>query len=170
MIRTAEISTCGRFRWTLRRAWDEGGWRGGHERVTWIMLNPSTADAEVDDPTIRRCIGFSREWDFGALTVVNLFAYRTAYTRELRASGFPVGERNDEVIVDAARESSLVMAAWGAMSHPDVLKRARRVVDLIGCPPHEIRIECLGETDSGAPRHPLMMAASAGHRPLWRVP
>lgn len=166
MIRSAEISQCGRFRWTLRREWDSAQ----PEQVAWIMLNPSTADAEVDDPTIRRCVGFSRDWGFGSLVVVNLFAYRTAYPRELRAAGFPVGERNDEVIRGAARGASLVVAAWGAESHPRARARARTVFDDLTCPPNEFEVYCLGTSSAGAPRHPLMMAASAGRRPLGRLP
>jgi len=80
---TAALSACGRYRYELTRQWGDDGVRG---RVCWIMLNPSTADAEVDDPTIRKCIGFSKRWGFERMVVVNLFAHRSSDPAVLRSS------------------------------------------------------------------------------------
>lgn len=79
MERAAEFSGCGRYRYSLRRRWADGG-----PPACWIMLNPSTADAEKDAPTIRRCIGFSKAWGHNALVVVNLFALRSTDPTALR--------------------------------------------------------------------------------------
>lgn len=145
MHRGATISPCREYRFRLTRYW-EGG-----PSVCWIMLNPSTADAEVDDPTIRRCIGFSRQWGYGGLVVVNLFARRCTRPVHLKDPGDPVGPDNDAYIEQAATHSSLVVAAWGA--HPLAKERGCVVannLDDVG-----VTLHCLGHTASGAPRHPL---------------
>ena len=69
--RSADLSPCGNYRYSLRRLWDEK--RPG---VLWVMLNPSTADANADDPTVRRCMGYARSWGCGSIEVVNLCAWR----------------------------------------------------------------------------------------------
>src|SRR5687768_14824465 len=79
--RDARFSDCGTYRYNLTRLWD-----ARLIRVCWVMLNPSTADQHEDDATIRRCIGFSRSWGAGALTVVNLFAFRATQPRDLWAA------------------------------------------------------------------------------------
>jgi len=149
VLRTALFSPCGRFRYLLSRRWDTG--RG---TVLWIMLNPSTADAERDDPTIRRCIGFSRLWGFGAMEAVNLFALRATDPRELGRADDPVGPLNDRHIADAAAGAAAVIAAWGA--HPLAASRTGEVRPLL---PGSVR--CLGRTASGAPRHPLYTPSHA---------
>jgi hypothetical protein len=147
MERTAQFSRCGQYRYRLGRRWGDG------PAILWIMLNPSTADAERDDPTIRRCIGFSRAWGFGAMEVVNLFALRTPDTAALRAHTAPIGPRNDRVIRAAAPAARPRIAAWGAL--PWAASRANEVRTLLGG-----RWLCLSQTASGAPRHPLYAAAS----------
>ena len=80
MNRAAIISPCGQFRYWLRRQW------GGDGTLLYVMLNPSTADADVDDATVRRCIRFARDHGFGAMEVVNLFAHRATKPADLRAA------------------------------------------------------------------------------------
>jgi len=149
--RSAIISPCGRYRYRLERTWSDAA------PVTFIMLNPSTADAEIDDPTIRRCMGFARSWGAGGIIVANLFALRATDPTELEKANAPIGTENDTAIVDAILASSLTVAAWGA--HKFAARRAvavkRMIVGRIGG-----RLKCLGRTKSGHPRHPLYVPAS----------
>jgi hypothetical protein len=122
---TAVLSDCGEYRYELRRTWGADD----EPLVCWVMLNPSTADADQDDPTIRRCISFSNRWGFGRLVVVNLFARRATDPKELLHGGDPVGSANDASTLAAALEADRVIAAWGA--HGSFLNRAARVTDLL---------------------------------------
>jgi hypothetical protein len=84
---SATLSECGLYRFTLERSWASDlkkPWLG------WIMLNPSTADASVDDPTIRRCMGFATDWGFGGIAVRNLFNLRTKDPLDLLKSAAPI--------------------------------------------------------------------------------
>lgn len=115
------------------------------------MLNPSTADATLDDPTIRRCIGFAQSWGFHRLDVVNLFAMRETNPAELKKYMDPVGPRNNAITIDIIRRASLIVCAWGA--HPFAKERATFIRALLG----SYRLHHLGLTASGAPRHPLYL-------------
>lgn len=145
---TAQLSDCGTYRYELRRTW---GAEDG-PLVCWVMLNPSTADAEVDDPTIRRCIGFSNRWGFDRLVVVNLFALRATDPKELRRHADPIGSANDAAVLAAAIEADKVIAAWG--THGSLKNRAAKVTQLL-TGPGELHLGCLGQTKQGAPKHPL---------------
>ena len=135
--------------------------------VLFVMLNPSTADAATDDPTIRRCVGFARRWGAGCVEVVNLFAYRATNPDDLADSceaGIDVvGPDNDRVIVQAARDADIIVAAWGA--HRMAKERARAVMSLLGA----ARIECLHVTRDGSPRHPLYVGAGTIRVPFALV-
>lgn len=128
--------------------------------VAWIMLNPSTADETRNDPTIRRCIAFSRAWGFGGLEILNLFAVRGTDPAVLSEHGDPVGPDNDAAIVAGTTGAGLVVAAWGASVPKCYANRPRAVARLLaerGAP-----VWCLGRTRAGAPRHPLYVAGSTG--------
>lgn len=159
---TAVISSCGRYRYALGRNLPQSLEAGPNafETCLFVMLNPSTADANQDDPTIRRCIGFAEAWGYGRLEVGNLFAQRTPHPRELGRGIDPVGPKNDELLEDLARHAKLTIAAWGA--HPGVDDRARAVVELLG---RHSAVHCLGLTATGAPRHPLYVKADTSHEP-----
>jgi hypothetical protein len=158
LSRSAGISACGRYRWWLQRSWKTGG---NGKLVCFIGLNPSTADAAVDDPTVRRCLAFARAWGFSALSVRNLFALRATDPAELLAADDPVGPSGDAELA-AARTADLVVAAWGAKV--PFGREARALEILAGVP-----LYCLGVTKSGAPRHPLYVKGDA--RPLpWPLP
>lgn len=153
----AVISDDGLYRYKLMREWDDA-----KPRVTFVMLNPSTADAKIDDPTIRRCLGFARRWDMGSLCVLNLFAYRATDPGRLsvlfRDEGVdPVGPENNDYILrtyaSAAKGDRLIFAWGSSASGPKVFERAAYVLhaaDLWGLTPY-----CLGKTTVGHPRHPL---------------
>ncbi len=107
IVRGATFSPCMRYRYTLTRVWDED-----KPRVLFILLNPSVADAEKDDPTNRRGMGFARSWSLGACVFVNLFAFRTPDPKVMRAEAEPVGPDNDLHIVEQAQLADKVVIAW----------------------------------------------------------
>ncbi len=126
------------------------------------MLNPSTADADEDDPTIRKCIGFATRCGFGAIEVVNLFAFRATDPDDLAAAGFPEGNpSNDDFIAGAAAQTWLsgatVCCAWGRQGdRPETRPRVARVLELLrscGANP-----QALHTTADGVPWHPLMLS------------
>lgn len=152
---TAEISTCGSYRYLLTRK--IGPWPGPGRIIPalFIMLNPSTADAVQDDPTIRRCISFAeREWCTD-LTVVNLFALRATNPKDLVGHPNPVGPLNDQRIAEMIEKhkNGIIIAAWG--SHSFAEERAKQVIDKFG------PFMCLGKTKNGSPRHPLYLKSIA---------
>lgn len=144
----ARISDCGRYRYLLWREWDPT-----LPKVVFVMLNPSTADAEQDDPTIRRCIRFAKSWGGGRLEVVNLYAWRATDPGQLPAGREAIGPDNDRTIQHLCLSWPLTVAAWGA--HPMTDARARYVTGLLGGQP----VRCLGRTAKGGPRHPLYVRA-----------
>ena len=156
MRRTATFDPTKRYRYQLGRSWDST-----HPRVTFVMLNPSAADAYRDDPTIRRCIGFAKAWGYGALTIVNLFAYRTADPRELARAMNPVGPDNNRALRRvrgdyerrARSGADTVVAAWGI--HGGWLGRDGEVLELLAGGPAPLK--CLGLTMNGHPRHVLYL-------------
>lgn len=153
--RFADLSLDGVYRYSLGRMWDQFG---EVNSLPFIMLNPSTADAEKDDMTIRKCVGFARRLGYSGIVVANLYAYRATDPAELkraRRDGVDVvGPHNDTALRLLLRTSLAagcgVVAAWGAHA-PD--KRVREVLSMPGS-----RALCtLGLTAKGVPRHPLML-------------
>jgi hypothetical protein len=153
MLRMAEISPDGQYRYRLGRRWGNGCFT----RIAWIMLNPSTADGAIDDPTIRRCIGFSMSWGFGAMEVVNLYALRATEPRVVRDSAAAIGPDNDASIARAAAGADTIIAAWGAFAWAQ--DRADAVLAMLE--PIAGPISCLGVTRGGMPRHPLYVRRDA---------
>jgi len=149
MKRSAEISTCGQFRWWLQRRWADG------PLVCFVMLNPSVADAEQDDPTIRRCIAFARAWGFGALSVRNLFPYLATKPADLKRAMKSIdvtgGQRGLGELAVAAT-ADLVIAAWGANATECA---AQRFYAVTASKP----LWCIDTTLEGKPVHPLYQAA-----------
>lgn len=146
--RSALISPCGTYRYWLHRRWDD------RELLYWIMLNPSTADAMKDDPTIRKCIGFAKLNGYGGIAVGNLFAYRATDPRELiLCRGFvePVGPDNDAQIKGIPTDRDVV-CAWGLFPyiHPSLHWRTRVVRELLA----NHRTFCVKRTED-RPWHPL---------------
>lgn len=147
MQKSAYISSCGKFRYTLSRRWGEG------KPMVFIMLNPSTADAEQDDATIRRCIGFAKSHGHNAIEVVNLFAYRATKPSDLKAAGYPVGTLNGAYIHEAISNAAVVVLAWGdnARDLPRVDEVLRQLKSEY-VEPYVLKL-----TTKGIPSHPLML-------------
>jgi hypothetical protein len=154
----ALLSPGGAYRYILTREWDSSA-----AKVTWIMLNPSTADASEDDRTIRKCQVFARRWGYGGIAVVNLFAYRATKPADLLdAAGAgvdPIGAFNDEWIGSATTDPhcKLVVAAWGA--YGAFCNRGLVVLERLmeaGVRPMRLGLP----TKGGHPRHPLYLAGN----------
>ncbi len=130
-------------------------------RLLFVMLNPATADETHNDPTIRRCIGFARQWNFGLLDIANLFAFRTAYPSELRRADEPIGPENDEWICEALSTADKVILAWG--NHGSYKNRSNQVklMALKAAQPFH-----LGLNKTGEPKHPLYLPATTDPEPL----
>lgn len=144
--RDAVISECGNYRYLLRRTWDHD-----KPRALIVMLNPSTADAEIDDATIRSCIRLTKGLGYGSFEVVNIFGLRATDPKALAEAADPIGPMNEQVVAAAISRCDMVICAWG--SHP---MAARKSSFLMG----HIRSRrpaafCFGVTKHGAPKHPL---------------
>lgn len=151
MNKDAVLSVCGTFRYRLTRRWDYTS-----PVLVFVMLNPSTADAAVDDPTIRRCMSFARIANYGGIEVVNLYAYRCSKPEGLNLAGWPVGVDNDRHIEEACRDK-IVYCAWGAHARRNTVRMwtvyqiIRRVA---------LSVNALAITNDGMPRHPLYLSGS----------
>jgi hypothetical protein len=154
----ATFSPCRRYRYQLWRSWGDRA-----SRCVFVGLNPSTADESHDDPTIRKCVGFAARWGFGAVDVVNLFAWRSRDPRcLLDAAPDHIGEDNDEALAATFRSARRIVWAWGSHSaRVRRLVRARVSEDAWRSLPCKARlVGTLGRTKDGSPRHPLMLAYS----------
>lgn len=141
----ARFSLCEKYRYRLYRGWDRT-----RPTLVWVMLNPSTADAKIDDPTIRRCIGLAHLQGYGSIDVVNLFALRATDPKDLMKKAYLEGADNDGHIERAVQDTDCVVA-WGA--HGDKYKRrVEAVLKIVKV--HATTICCLGKTKTGQPRHP----------------
>jgi hypothetical protein len=147
---SAVLSPCGLYRYELRREWDED-----LPAICRVMLNPSTADALADDPTVRRVVVFTRALGGGAAVVVNLFALRATSPQVLYKAADPVGPDNNRHVLAAVAYQRTVLA-WGG--HGGCKGRGVAVLDLLRRLPGQ-RLYCLGHTHAGQPRHPLYVRA-----------
>jgi hypothetical protein len=144
------------YRYLLTRSWGDGPF------VTWVMLNPSIADEMVNDPTVTRCINFSRGWGAGGLTVVNLYGLRSTDPSVLAVHPDPVGPDNDRIIGEHCALSTLVVCAWGAgAKDPERVEEVRRILGG--------GLACLGITKGGHPRHPLYVHGATRLMPYPEV-
>lgn len=157
---TAEFSPDRAYRYALTRRWADT------PPAVFVMLNPSTADAFVEDPTIRRCLTFARQWGTGGLTVLNTFALRSTDPRALDGHPDPVGPDNDAVIRRhlAAAAGGPVIAAWGADRAVRAHGRDAVLCAMVRETTGQV-LACLGTTKDGAPRHPLYVRGDERPRP-----
>ncbi|MDN5768921.1 MAG: DUF1643 domain-containing protein [Humibacillus sp.] len=145
----ALLSDDRRYRYWLTRAWAPRG-----PLATFVMLNPSIADAAQDDATIRRCTGFARTWGLSGITVVNLYALISTNPAGLWRAEDPIGPDNDSHIEAAAtlagQHSWPIVAAWGVNARPDRVAAVRRLAGMD-------RLTALRSTKAGHPGHPLRL-------------
>lgn len=141
MQKGAELSPCKTYRYALWRQWSDA------PSVSFVMLNPSTADETQDDPTIRRCISFAKQWGHGGIIVGNLFAFRSPNPNDLKAVTDAIGPKNNLWLERLAKQSTAVVGAWG--NHGTYMRRGQEAAALFP------KMQCLGLTKLGQPRHPL---------------
>lgn len=153
-LSSAVLSECGTYRYSLERVWDID-----LPRALWLMLNPSTATADVDDPTISRVRNFSKREGCGGLIVVNLFALRATDPKELAIHPDPFGPDNNLYLARAlSSEPSVVIAAWGAHRFAATQAAAVSLSVATQLGHQGLRLKCLGTTKDGYPKHPLYLA------------
>ena len=149
---TATFSDWGRYRYLLERRWDDG------PNCLFIGLNPSTATADRDDATVRKCVALARTWGFSGMTMANLFAVRCRYPRVLSTHQDPVGPDNDRFLLPAVKQAHTVVAIWGnhgLKSHGQLARRDHYILSV------RDDWQCIGITTYGAPKHPLYVANSS---------
>lgn len=160
-IGAAAISACGLYRYELTRSWD-----AKKPTIAFVMLNPSTADAAEDDPTIRRCIGFADRWGFGELRVYNVFALRTPDPASLWEHPDPFGPEFDTYAA-RPRLCDQVVVAWGTFGTKGRnAARGRCFAEehLLG-----VDLWALAINADGSPRHPLYVRADQTLT-RWEIP
>jgi hypothetical protein len=145
MDKSAIFAPCRRYRYTLSRIWSTK-----KPFALFVCLNPSTADENSDDPTVRRCIRFADSWGYGGLVVANIFAYRSTDPKALYGLADPIGPENDKFIKSMSRRAGLTVAAWGV--HGAYLDRGVFVFKNLLTDPHHLAL-----TKNGHPKHPLYL-------------
>lgn len=143
----ASFSPCRHWRYSLWRVWHPG-----RPRVAFIGLNPSTADEMVDDPTVRRCINYAKSWNFGGMYMLNIFGVRATDPKEMLMDSNPVGDMNDDYIIDEIEHASRIVCCWGA--HGKHLGRSAKIIEMLS----DKKLFCFGLTKDGEPKHPLYLS------------
>ena len=144
IYKNATFSSCRAYRYSLSRIWDKE-----KKYVLFIGLNPSTAGEETDDPTIRRCVDYAKNWGYGGFMMVNLFAYRATLPSSLKKVKYPIGKNNDKYIVKLSKKADITVAAWG--NNGNLYSRDKEVLSLVP------NLKCLKVNKSGQPAHPLYL-------------
>lgn len=154
----ADFSACKKYRYALWRVWDYR-----KPICMFLMLNPSTANATSNDPTVERCVRRAMQMGYGGLHVANLFAFRSTDPKELYRIGVePVGMDNDSAILEASLNASTVICAWGR--HGYLHGRANHVVGMLR--DAGIELKALGINNDGSPAHPLYLDYAAEPQPF----
>lgn len=142
------------YRYSLKRTWEKGD-----NLCNFIMLNPSTATKSTDDRTIHKCQVFAGNWGYNGIIVTNLFALRSSDPRLLYKAMEPVGSSNDDYIQLAAKESNLIICAWG--NHGLFRKRGDKIRQLLS----SYDKKCFDITKLGQPKHPLYVLLNEELKP-----
>ncbi|NDP63754.1 MAG: DUF1643 domain-containing protein [Polaromonas sp.] len=150
----ATFSSCRQYRYSLWRRWGDPA--GGY--AMFVGLNPSTADETMDDPTIRRCIGFAQDWGYAGLCMTNLFAFRATQPSVMKAAADPVGPDNDQALLCMAQGAGVIVAAWGV----DGAHQGRGDAVRVMLP----NLHFLKLTQAGHPSHPLYLPKILRPQPL----
>lgn len=163
MMRSAVLSACGAFRFQLVRSLERELW---HEHIkpgaiAWMLNNPSTADAEVDDPTVRKCWKYTTQWGYGSMMFVNTNPYRSTEPKLAKVPDEHVLLANDSWLRYAVTQCPYVIAAWGDKANPELVRRAVNVIHPLG-PLHALKV-----TKGGQPGHPLYLPGCA-YPELWK--
>jgi len=148
MKKNATFSDCRKYRYALWRTWDSE-----IPYAMFVGLNPSTADETEDDPTIRRCLNYARDWGYGGLCMVNLFGFRATQPNDMKDASDPIGPDNDTYLITLAKDAGVIIAAWG--NHGSYLNRSSEIIKVIP------NIKCLRQNASGEPAHPLYQRKAA---------
>ena len=135
------------YRYVLHRSWN-----AQLPAIMFLMMNPSTADIEMDDPTVAKCQVFARRWGSGSIYVTNTFAYRATDQRDLLAATDPIGPENDRHILATARRVERIIVAYG-QPHKALRQRGLDVCSLLRRNGYELH--ALQVNADGSPRHPL---------------
>lgn len=156
----AMISEDEKYRYALWRTWDKD-----KPVVMFIMLNPSTADGNKDDPTIRKCMAYAKAWGYGALIVGNLYAFKTKDPKVLENILFPIGPHCDSWLYTLSKMADLRIAAWGNKILSD--KRVEQVKGILSSHMKGIvsRLYYLELSKSGNPKHPLYLRKNLKPQP-----
>lgn len=161
-LRVANLSDCRRYRYALVHYWGADPYNQDEsELCVFIGLNPSTADAFADDPTILRCVDFAKRWGFLGLAMVNVFGFRETDPKKMLKAPDPIGPENDQVLHNV-RGFAKIVAAWG--NHCPVAREQQIAKIFEGQ-----ELFCLGTNQNGSPRHPLYIPAEQVLVPYqWR--
>lgn len=150
----AEISTCTKYRYSLEREWISQDGGKGNNYILYIALNPSTADAEIDDPTLTRCVVRAKSLGYKRLKLVNLFAFRSTNPAMLHGCDDPVGPNNDKTITTLAKDADKIILCWG--DNGSWYERDKAVLELLKA--FDSKLYCLKRSKLGIPRHPSRLS------------
>jgi len=150
------FSSCRVWRYSLWRRW---GGTVNRPLVAFVGLNPSTADETQDDPTVRRCIQFAKDWGFAGMFMLNAYAFRATDPRVMQAAPDPEGPANNSTLAYWGEHVDLIVAAWGNHCTDE---RQAEICKVIGRPIH-----CLGTNKTGKPKHPLYLSSNTTTELFW---
>lgn len=158
----AKFSGCGKYRYTLDRIWDYD-----KPRLHACMLNPSTADASVNDPTVYRQMMRAHMLGYGSLVVTNALAWRDTDPNNLYGVADPIGPYNDAWIGNSIRASDITVVGWGTHLDHVAPGRSKSISDTAA--DEGKALFCLGVNQDGSPKHPLYIGYSTPLTP-YSVP